>query len=331
MNRRITLALFAVCLLAGCNRSEAVKGGMDTADRLRIHRFDKELFRILSADAPELNEPFTIEYASMLKVIGLGVFKQQDTQTSAFHDRLINYYSEPTLYKLYEDALVAYDDVETIEAQLAQAFDHLHAAFPAMQIPAVYMHVSGFGQNLLVDDSLLSLSVDKYLGSDYPLYQDFFYAYQRQRMTPEHVVTDYVAAWLLSEYPFGGNDRVLLERMIYEGKIKYLVGRALPEVAPVTLMGYTSAEYGWCRENERTLWRLIIERKHLYTPDFVTTSKYFADAPAQFISDDAPGNIGAWIGLQIISRYMEQTKASPSELMMNADAQDILTRSRYKP
>jgi hypothetical protein len=331
MTRRITLALFAVYLLAGCNRSDTIRGGMDAADRLRIHRFDKELFRILSVDAPELNEPFTTEYASMLKALGLGVFKQQDTQTSAFRDRLINYYSEPTLYKLYEDALAAYDDVETIEAQLAQAFDYLHVAFPEMQIPAVYMHVSGFGQNLLVDDSLLSLSIDKYLGSDYPLYQDFFYAYQRQRMTPEHVAADYVTAWLLSEYPFGGNDRVLLERMVYEGKIKYLVGRALPEVAPATLMGYMPAEYKWCRENERTLWRLIIERKQLYTPDFTTTSKYFTNAPAQFISDDAPGNIGAWIGGQIVSRYVERTKSSPSELMMNADAQDILMRSRYKP
>ncbi len=92
-----------------------------------------------------------------------------------------------------------------------------------MQIPALYMHVSGFNQNVLVGDSLLSLSIDKYMGEDYPLYQDFSMTINAVRCNPSHVVPDYIAGWLMSEYPFNGNENVLLDRMIYEGKIKYLV------------------------------------------------------------------------------------------------------------
>ena len=36
-------------------------------------------------------------------------------------------------------------------------------------------------------------------------------------------------------------------------------------------------------------------RWQLYTPDCVTTSKYFLERLSSFISDGAPGNLGTWI------------------------------------
>ncbi len=74
-----------------------------------------------------------------------------------------------------------------------------------------------------------------------------------------------------------------------------------------------------------------IERKHLYTPDQLTTSQYFEDTPAIFPENDAPGNIGTWIGWQIINQYMKETGSTPEALMQNNDAQEILTASKYKP
>ena len=193
------------------------------------------------------------------------------------------------------------------------------------------MHVSGFNQNVLVGDSLLSISIDKYLGEEYPLYQDFFYDFQRRLMTPEHIVPDYLAGWLMSEYPFEGKENVLLDRMIYEGKIKYLIHQAFPELKPEVLMGYTETSYNWCKENESNLWKAIIERKHLYTPDLMTTNKYFDNVPSIFLASDAPGNLGSWLGWQIIDKYMRETNSTPEALMQNNDSQAILTDSKYKP
>ena len=193
------------------------------------------------------------------------------------------------------------------------------------------MHVSGFNQNVLVGDSLLSISIDKYLSEEYPLYQDFFYDFQRRLMTPEHIVPDYLAGWLMSEYPFEGKENVLLDRMIYEGKIKYLIHQAFPELKPEVLMGYTETSYNWCKENESNLWKAIIDRKHLYTPDLMTTNKYFDNVPSIFLASDAPGNLGSWLGWQIIDKYMRETNSTPEALMQNNDSQAILTDSKYKP
>ena len=331
MTHRIILVLLTAYLCSGCNSSGAIKSRNNSVNPIQIHRFDKDLFHRITSDTSGLDTSFMEAYAPVLKVIGLSLFNRQDIQTVDFQNRLLNYYAEPALYELYQDALRKYDNIESLEKALSQGFAYLHTAFPYMQIPAVYMHVSGFGQNLLADDSLLSISVDKYLGADYPLYEDFFYPYQRQKMNPENIVSDYLTAWLLSEYPFTGNDRVLLERMIYEGKIKYIVDQALPSKTPHTLMGYAPEAYKWCKQHEKELWRAIIEHKHLYTPDYVTTSKYFSDRPATFISDAAPGNLGSWIGWQIVSKYMAKTKTSVLELMNNTDFQDILVKSKYKP
>ena len=331
MKQNIYFILLTILILTNFSSCDIASEQNSSIEQIHINRFDRDLYRLITLDTPALQEQIATDYPEMLKVIGLGIFRMQDTQHPDFFDRLVNYYSEPALNQLYQDALKAFESIETIETNLSAGFHYLKTNFPTMQIPAVYMHVSGLQQNVLVDDSLLSISIDKYMGADYPLYKDYFLDYQLYKMNPDCIVPDYLKAWLLSEYPFTGNDRILLDRIIHEGKIKYIIHQALPKVLPEKLMGYNSIEYQWCKQNEMMLWNTIIERKHLFTPDAATTARYFSDMPSVFISDDAPGDLGSWIGWQIVTQYMNRTKSSVETLMVNTDYQDILTKSRYRP
>lgn len=331
MKNKILILAWTLIHLTGCNGCGMLSGKETSYEPIHIRRFDKDLYQLILVDNPERQQVLACAYPQMFRVLGLSLFNDPETQSDEFFDRLVNYYSEPNLNKLYRDALAGYETVEHIEHDLGRAFGYLREHFPERQIPVVYMHVSGLYQNVLVDDSLLSISIDKYLGADYPLYNDYFDTYRRRGMTPDYIVPDYLTAWLMSEYPFSGNDNVLLDRMIYEGKIKYVAHQAFSQVIPEVWMKYTSEEYRWCTENESRLWKQIIERKQLYTPDRVTTSKYFLERPSSFISDGAPGNLGTWIGWRIVTRYMERTNVSVAELMHHNDAQDILTKSKYKP
>ncbi len=331
MKNKTLILCWTLIHLTVCNGCGMLSGKETSYEPVPIRRFDKDLYQLILVDSPERQQVLAHTYPRMFRVLGLSLFNEQETQSDEFFDRLVNYYSEPNLNKLYRDALAGYETVERIENDLGRAFGYMREQFPEKPTPVVYMHVSGLFQNVLVDDSLLSISIDKYLGTDYLLYRDYFDAYQRRGMTPDYVVPDYLTAWLMSEYPFSGNDNVLLDRMIYEGKIKYVVHQAFSQVIPEVWMKYTSEEYQWCKENESRLWKQIIERKQLYTPDRVTTSKYFLERPSSFISDEAPSNLGTWIGWQIVTRYMERTNVSVAELMTHNDAQDILTKSKYKP
>ncbi|MDR1880318.1 MAG: gliding motility protein GldB [Tannerellaceae bacterium] len=328
MCNKILCALCCLLCATGCRGQGESR--FASAPPVPIHRFDKALYRVVESDDSLLYARLLEEYRDMLEVTGKGILNMRSPELPEFPARLVNYYSEPTLNGLYRDALALYDSVAAIERQLGSAFAYLKEALPSTVVPNVYMHVSGLNQNVLVAGNLLSVSIDKYMGKDYPLYGEFFYEYQRERMQPALVAPDCLAGWIMSERPFEGKENVLLERMVYEGKIKYLLSEAFPSLAPATLMGYTEEEYDWCREHEGSLWKTVVGEKHLYTPDQLTTDRYFDDAPG-FPVPSVPGRIGVWIGWQIVAHYMKETRATPESLMQARDAQHILAASKYKP
>ncbi|OAV69615.1 gliding motility-associated lipoprotein GldB [Bacteroidales bacterium Barb6XT] len=322
MIQRTLLTALLLILATGCSKS---------APPVHIQRFDIALLHAVQSQDTAQITLLREQYPVMLDIIGKSVLNMQSPDQPGFSKQVIQYYSEPTLQKLYQEAVTLFADVTDAEQQLADAFAFLTSQFPSMQIPAVYMHVSGFNQNILVGEGTLSLSIDKYMGDDYPLYQEFFYDYQRQKMQPRNIVQDYLAGFLMSEYPFTGNENILLERMIYEGKIRYLLAQALPGVTPARLTGCTEEEYQWVKSHESSIWQAIIERKHLYTSDPLTTARYFSDRPSDFLSDGAPGNLGTCIGFQIITCYMQENAATLPTFMHHTEPQSLLTASKYKP
>lgn len=326
--------LFLLLLTSACQTASTASN--PDAEPIEIHRFDRALLAYIDADsthAPALGDSLRHAYPEMLRVLSLALFEHPDTTDTTPLDRLADYYSEPNLHRLYADAISHYPDptVDSLGHTLGAAFARLRADLPGLPTPAICFHVSGLYQNVLVGDSLLSLSIDKYLGADYPLYTDFFPPYARRRMTPAHVAPDLLAAHLMSEYPFHGNEAVLLDRMIYEGALRYAVLRALPTLPVHTLMGWTPEELSEVEHREPDLWRLIIERHALYTPDRTATARYFLDRPSDFLSDKLPGRLGTWIGLRIVSRYMDRTHAPLDSLLRTTDAQSVLTASKYRP
>ncbi|MDR2472567.1 MAG: gliding motility protein GldB, partial [Tannerella sp.] len=275
-------------------------------------------------------------YPLMLDILGKSLFEQTaNVDTTQFYGMMLNYFSEPTLKAVYADALRIFadgsDTLKQVAAKLAHNVKRLGELFPDMRLPAVYMHVAGFRENILVADSIVSFSTDKYLGSDYYLYKNYFNSFRRRFMTPEHIASDCVKAWLRSEYPFTGNPDVLLDRMIYEGKIAYCQSLICRDATICSLMSLTDVEYQWCIDNEKALWTMIIERGHLYTPDKMTTEKYFMTCPSTFISPLAPHRIGEYAGFRIVEAYMKQTGATCLQLMQTTDSQTVLTKAKYKP
>ena len=329
--------LLTTCTFYGCN-SKTFGTSNDSID-IRMNRFDAALFRWIDsgagADKSLLLQEIIDEYPQLLGLLGKTLFQTNIIDSTEFFARMETYYSEPTLKSLYSDALALYSThspvVELVEKELSRGFIGLKTLFPAMQLPAVYVHISGLQQNMIVADSLLSISIDRYMGADYPLYKNFFYDYQCKNMAPERLAIDGLYAWLMSEFPFKDNEGALLERMIYEGKIAYVLTQIGNDYSAQKISSLTESEYQWCQKHEAAIWKTLIERKHLYATEAITVSRYFQSAPSTFIAADAPGNIGNFTGYQIVSRYMKQTKSSCKDLIINNNAQEILKKSKYKP
>jgi hypothetical protein len=307
----------------------------DDSIGMRVNRFDSVLYEWVDKDDDTSLQLLMNDYPQLLGLLGKSLFQSHEIDSVLFFEKLKNYYSEPTLKSLYHDAITCYSTnspvTKQIEKECSYGFMRFKALFPSMQIPAIYMHVSGLQQNMIVADGLLSFSIDKYMGADYPLYEKFFYPYQRKHMTPECVAKDGLRAWLGSEDPQPENERELLHKMIYEGKIIYVLTQAGIDYSFQNIMQMTDEEYRWCLKFEAALWKTWIERKLLHTPDEKTISRYFNPAPSTFIAEDAPGHLGHFMGYRIVARYMQRTKSTCEALMQNNDAQEILQKSKYKP
>ena len=123
----------------------------------------------------------------------------------------------------------------------------------------------------------------------------------------------------------------LLDAMIYEGRILYLLAGLLDDNDAARLTGYTPEEIEWCIDNETNIWNAIVGSNHLFASDNMTLRKYIAPAPFTApLSQDVPGRIGRWVGWRIIERYAGKKGMSPAQLAADTtSATDVLRLSHY--
>ena len=84
---------------------------------------------------------------------------------------------------------------------LENAFRHYLYYFPGKVVPEVITCISVFNNSIIIDDSLLMISLDRYLGSDSKYYPSLgIYDYQSRKMTPAYTVSDCMYAWAATEW-----------------------------------------------------------------------------------------------------------------------------------
>ena len=297
-----------------------------------ITRFDKDLYHFLHETMSQ--EELLEKHRSFLNLFGENIINIGSSDSLDFFLRLENYFSHPALKQLYEDEINTFADISSIEKDISFGLQFFNDNFDPINIPAVYLHTSGLSQNIVISEDFLSISADKYLGIEYALYRDFFYDYQREDMTPNQMAPDCLLGFLMSVFPApSDNNTCLLDRMIYEGKLRYLLTLALPSYSIETIMKYTEVQENWFKTYEADVWELLIQEKHLYSQDRMTIDKYIQEAPyTAFFSNESPDKLGIRIGFQIIKSFMkEKSQTSLQELMQNTNSQMILNISKYKP
>lgn len=334
MKKIVYLSLLAI-LTFSCgekNRFSDIDLSNSPVQPVTIKRFDVDFFAVdtnnIAGSLTQLREKyknFTDIY--LTQIIG-NHFANENEVTYEF-------LTHPVYREFYSDVESSFTDLTDVEKKLTKAFRYINYYFPAIALPQVYTHVSGFGDIIVVTDSILSISLDYYLGAGYSNYKfvDGIYSYMTQNMHREKISSDAIFWWLTTEFPDYINVPRLLDNIIYYGKIMYLTEVAFPDEKKELLMGYTKEQWDWVKANEAQMWNYILENKHLFSTETLVIAKYINPAPfTAFFPNDSPGRTGIWLGWQIVRSYMEKNKdITLPELMNNPDAQDILEKSGYQP
>lgn len=231
-----------------------------------------------------------------------------------------------------EDAGLKFKDMTPVEKELTKGFRKLKKEIPSLRIPRVYSQIAALNQSVVVTDSLLGFSLDKYMGADYLLYKKFYYSYQRRFMSPERIVPDCFAFYLLGQYPFSWEEghRALFDIMMHRGKIAWIVEHIFGEnKSGAFALGYTDEELKWCRSHGKDLWKWMSDSNHLMSTDPMIIRSYISSNPGfVFAGQQLPPSFGIWIGMQLVEKWMKSHEdMSVAQLLEKTDFREMLAPS----
>ena len=87
-----------------------------------------------------------------------------------------------------------------------------------------------------------------------------------------------------------------------------------------------------CYKHEAAIWHLFIKNDLLQNQDLNLIKNYIGESPkTQELGDASPGNIGAFVGWQIIKKYMKKNETISLTELMKTKAETILEKTKYKP
>nr|WP_090624851.1 gliding motility lipoprotein GldB [Parapedobacter indicus] len=231
-----------------------------------------------------------------------------------------------------------YPDMAAQEAGLTDAFKYFKYYFPDIPIPRFIAFFSGFAVQSPVGEDYLGIGLDMFLGADskfYPALRESIPNYLSRRFTPENIVPRTVESYIREElYPQNDLDVTLLQHMVYQGKVLYVMDRVMPDVADTLKIGYTTQQWEWAQRYERDIWAWFLQENLLYEADYNRVQKYLSEAPFTpelgEHNESAP-KLGVFIGWRLVQAYMERyPETTLPELLGISEAQVILDGSKYR-
>ncbi|MDA3846513.1 MAG: hypothetical protein PF505_08205 [Vallitaleaceae bacterium] len=330
--KELFILFFSILTLVSCNKNRFEIQTDDINLDVKIEHFERDLMNVDTANIEQSIADLRSVYGDFFTRYVTNVIMIGSPDSSNFSPRLKAFVSDSMVVEVYKESQLVFADISDIQKEINDAFKYIKYYFPDKKIPRVAMHISGFNQSIVATDEVLSISIDNYLGADYILYKDIVYDYQLYNMTRSKVALDIILGYLMSEFPFDNNGR-LLNGILSRGKILYLQSVFMPERNEADLMGYSQDQLEWCVQNEKNMWTTVMENKHLYETSQIICAKYLNPAPfTAYFPDDSPGQAGIWLGLQIVKSYMDNnTDVTLPQLVAENDYQKILEESNYKP
>lgn len=305
-------------LLLSCEQKSKVEKAIEETpvDVVKVERFDKEFFETSPKDLPNLKKKYPYFFSP----------KIDDTVWT-------NKMQAPIWREVYTEVQKKYPSTEGIQNEVETLVQHMKYYFPKTKTPKVITLISDmdYTNKVIYADSLVLISLELYLGKEHKFYT--FPKYLKQNFEERQVMPDVVKSFSFRKIA-PPTDKNLLSQMIYFGKELYLKDLLLPEYSDAEKMGYTPEEIVWCQENESYIWRYFIEREMLFSDEQKLASRFVDPAPfSKFyleIDNESPGQVGSWIGWQIVRSYMENNDSKVDQ-MLKMDAKEIFEKSKYKP
>ncbi len=331
MNRLTILVLVGLAAVS-CQRNPLKVDVSDIDLELTFKNYEDDLF----APTENLEEKVAglqEEYGTFFNLFNHHMIGIGGPEDENFYLQLEAFLSDTMIVNLKDEAIQRIDRIR-LKSDFTKAFKHYRYYFPDKVVPAIYTCISGLNESVILDDSLIGISLDKYLGADFDYYPRLgLPAYKIRNMHPQKIVPEALYFWAMTEYPISAQASKVIESMIYEGSLLYFVDAMQPAVHDTLKIGYTHKQLQFCQAGEAAMWAYLAEHNLLFSTKRMDIKRYVDDGPyTSSFTAESPGRVGAWLGWQIVRSYMKKNpEVSLKQLMENRDYLQILNESGYQP
>jgi hypothetical protein len=309
-----------------------------------VERFDKEFFSIDTVAIEKGLRNLDVKYPSLFPIFINNILGLNDTT----RDKGVAMFIRQNNF-IAEAANKEFENIKNIKNDFERSFRYVKYYFPDYKVPklitivgppdALAQTASGEPTPNFIGPDFLGLGLQFYLGKDFSIYHDAFFIanvapeFRSRRFDKKYIVADAMKLIVDDIYPDKSIGKGLIEQMIEKGKQLWLLDKFLPAEQDSIKTGYTKQQLKWCSANEGLIWNdIITTEKDLYTKEPLTLQNYMSEAPfTQSFGPSSPGNIGQWIGWQVVKKFEDKNSSMNIDNILKTDARKILEGAKYKP
>lgn len=342
---KITVAIFLTLIFFSCKNGKNIPDVSGIKINLPISRFD------LSFNAIDTNQV----------VAGLDkLYQQQPEITTIFLSNILGLDSANTTSgvktflrlneKISTQTTALFKNTDALQKEFERAFQFVKYYFPLFKIPKNITTIIGPPDAMaqtktneptpnFITDETIGISLQFYLGTDNPLYKEEYFVqnvaplYRSRRFSKEYICADAMKLVVTDMFPDKSGGKPLIEQMVEKGKQWFLLDKLMPTTPDSLKTGYTQQQLDWCNENEGLIWSNLVKNEDLQSLTPSVIQVYIGESPFTqgFPQEVSPGNIGQWIGWQIVKKYASKNSGLKVEEVMNTTAVKIIEEAKYKP
>lgn len=334
---KFSLGAILIFFIFSCNTNQAPNISNIKVE-LQVQRFEQDFFKIdtnnVLQGVASLKSKYPVFLDDFMSQI-LGFTNQTNPDTLS---KYLRYFIRD--YRFVKDtADNIFGDFEPQVNEIKRGLQYTKYYFPDYHPPVkIITFIGPFdGFSDIITKDAFAVGLQLHIGQNFSFYKsdiahDLFPEYIIQRFTPEYIPINAIKNVVDDIYPDKTIGRPLIEQMVEKGKRLYILDKLLPGTKESLKMGYTDKQMKDSYTNEAAVWDFFLNQDLLNTTDQDITKNYIGESPkTQELGDEAPGNIGAFIGWQITKKYMDKNPSVPLKKLLSTDNREIYNASKYKP
>jgi hypothetical protein len=336
--KKSCLCFLTVLLFSSCGNKKGIPDVSNIKINIPVERFDQSFFSIDTNDirsglrnVQQKHPDFYFDF--MQEILGVSG-SDTSLRTILITKEFLRGY-----LPIYDSLQLIYNKTDRLQKELENGFQFVKYYFPDYKTGKAILFVGPFdAPGIASTHSGIAIGLQQYAGKDFSVYQsipgqEIFPLYISRRFSKEYIAANCMKAVAQDIFPDQSGGRPLIEQMIEKGKQWFLLDKFLPETPDSIKTGYTQLQLDWCKENVGLIWSAIVKNEDLNSLNPTVIQTYIGEGPFTqgFSQEYSPGNLGQWIGWQIVKKFVSKNSDMKLHDVMKTDARTILEEAKYKP